>query len=338
NGQDSERTGTLVAQRQSCDIFSGSWVYDQSYPLCNSAASPFIDKEFDCLKNGRPDRHYLQYRWKPNDCELPRFNGLDFLERFRGKRIMFVGDSITLNQWQSFTCMLHTAVAEAEYRLTSEGDISTFTIPEYDVSVMFQRNVFLVDIVKEDIGDVLKLDSIEGSRAWEGIDMLIFNTWHWWQHTGSRQPWTYIQDGNQLYKDMDPLVAFEKGLTTWGNWVDSKVDTEKTKVVYVGTSPEHSNGKAWNEPKANCYQKKEPLNVSKYPEGPHPTEMIVQRVLQKMSKPITYLDITALSQQRVDGHPSIYGSYGSNAPGDCSHWCVAGVPDTWNELLYATLS
>ncbi|KAL2898366.1 Protein trichome birefringence-like 2 [Bienertia sinuspersici] len=22
---------------------------------------------------------------------------------------------------------------------------------------------------------------------------------------------------------------------------------------------------------------------------------------------------------------------------DCNHWCIAGVPDTWNQLLYTTL-
>ncbi|KAM7498583.1 hypothetical protein LguiA_022997 [Lonicera macranthoides] len=32
--------------------------------------------------------------------QLPRgFDGVDFLRRYRGKRIMFVGDSLSLNQW-----------------------------------------------------------------------------------------------------------------------------------------------------------------------------------------------------------------------------------------------
>jgi hypothetical protein len=22
---------------------------------------------------------------------------------------------------------------------------------------------------------------------------------------------------------------------------------------------------------------------------------------------------------------------------DCSHWCLPGIPDSWNELLYSTL-
>jgi len=34
--------------------------------------------------------------------------------------------------------------------------------------------------------------------------------------------------------------------------------------------------------------------------------------------------------------PSIYTGRGTSFD-DCSHWCLAGVPDAWNEILYAVL-
>ena len=42
---------------------------------------------------------------------------------------MFVGDSLSLNQWQSLTCMLHKAVPGANYTLARTGGVSTFRFP-----------------------------------------------------------------------------------------------------------------------------------------------------------------------------------------------------------------
>lgn len=54
-----------------------------------------------------------------------------------------------------------------------------------------------------------------------------------------------------------------------------------------------------------------------------------------MKTPVTLLNITSLSEFRIDGHPSIYGrKTPSSKIQDCSHWCLPGVPDTWNELLF----
>ncbi|XP_059662772.1 protein trichome birefringence-like 41 isoform X1 [Cornus florida] len=316
-----------------CDFFQGRWTVDASYPLYSPATCPFIQPEFNCQSNGRPDKTYLKYRWRPQDCELARFDGEEFLKRYRGKRIMFVGDSLSRNQWQSFTCMLHAAVPNATYTLTAREDVSVFTFTDYGVKVMLHHTVYLVDVVREKIGRVLKLDSIEnGSKLWQGIDTLIFNTWHWWYRSGPTQPWDYIEIGNRLIKDMDRMVAFEKGLTTWANWVDSKVDPSKTMVFFQGISPSHYNGSEWNEASVKtCIGQTQPLLGSTYPGGPPVALGVLKRVLSKIKKPVTLLDITNLSQLRKDGHPSLYGLTGRK---DCSHWCLAGVPDTWNEILY----
>ncbi|KAL2926948.1 Protein trichome birefringence-like 43 [Bienertia sinuspersici] len=95
---------------KNCNIFQGHWVWDASYPMYDSSKCPEIRKEFDCLKYGRNDRFYLKFRWQPDDCDLPRFDGLDLLTRMRGKKIMYVGDSLSLNNWQSLVCLLHAAV------------------------------------------------------------------------------------------------------------------------------------------------------------------------------------------------------------------------------------
>ncbi|KAF3442362.1 hypothetical protein FNV43_RR16278 [Rhamnella rubrinervis] len=329
--------GSELEAGTSCDFFQGSWVYDQSYPLYDTSSCPFIEKEFDCQKNGRPDRLYLKYRWKPNGCELPRFDGVELLKKLKGKKILFVGDSLSLNQWQSLTCLLHASVSQSNYQITRKGDLSTFSLPEHGVSVSLSRTAFLVDLVKEDIGTVLKLGSIQNGIAWLGYDMLIFNTWHWWLHKGSKQPWDYIQQANTIRKDMDRLVAFREGLTTWSEWVDSNLNPTNTTVFFQGISPTHYDGEEWNDTKSTtCKGQTQPVSGSVYPGGSPAAAEVVNQVLSKMRNRVSLLDITTLSQLRKDGHPSVYGIDGHKG-NDCSHWCLAGVPDAWNEVLYAIL-
>ncbi|KAH0882778.1 hypothetical protein HID58_058874 [Brassica napus] len=57
-------------------------------------------------------------------------------------------------------------------------------------------------------------------------------------------------------------------------------------------------------------------------------------VVRRLKKPVYWLDITGLSQLRKDAHLS---SYSGNHPGNDSHWCLPGVPDTWNILFYSAL-
>ena len=57
-------------------------------------------------------------------------------------------------------------------------------------------------------------------------------------------------------------------------------------------------------------------------------------------KKFEVLNVTRMTAQRKDGHSSLYylGPNVGPAPihrQDCSHWCLPGVPDTWNELLFA---
>lgn len=84
------------------------------------------------------DTHYCLSTCKVLDtyfifCKLQymvcRFRGENLLRRLRGKKLLFVGDSLSLNQWQSLTCMLHAAVPQNNYTITRKGGLSTFFMP-----------------------------------------------------------------------------------------------------------------------------------------------------------------------------------------------------------------
>jgi hypothetical protein len=53
---------------------------------------------------------------------------------------------------------------------------------------MWLKNGFLVDLVHDkEKGRILRLDTISTGNQWKGFDVLIFNTYHWWTHTGKSQ-------------------------------------------------------------------------------------------------------------------------------------------------------
>ncbi|OIT31625.1 protein trichome birefringence-like 43 [Nicotiana attenuata] len=301
-----------------CDIYQGSWVFDDSYPLYNSSTCPFIEESWDCQKNGRPDKDYLKYRWQPYGCNLSRFNGTEFLLKYRGKRIMFVGDSLGQNQWHSLACMIHASQPQVKYIMDKIGRQYTFSLPDYNIWLLFLGNPLIVDIITEKGSRVLKIDSIRSENVWKEMDVLVFNTWHWWNRTGiNKQTWNSVQDGNTTYKDMNRLELYKKALNTWAKWADSNLNSTKTRVFFQGVSPDHE----------KCEGKTRPLQS---PGSLFPGEMELENVVKTMSKlNVRLINITSLSQYRADGHQSIY-SYKM----DCLHWCLPGVPDAWNQLLY----
>lgn len=61
--------------------------------------------------------------------------------------------------------------------------------------------------------------------------------------------------------------------------------------------------------------------------------------MKSANRSVRFLNVTYLTEFRKDGHPSSNREPGTpaDAPQDCSHWCLPGVPDTWNEFLYTEL-
>ena len=55
-----------------------------------------------------------------------RFNGVEFLLNMKGKTVMFVGDSLGRNQWQSLICMLSAAAPQAQTHMVRGDPLSVF--------------------------------------------------------------------------------------------------------------------------------------------------------------------------------------------------------------------
>lgn len=125
-----------------------------------------------------------------------RFDAKAILAKLRNKRVVFAGDSIGRNQWESFLCLLVPGVANESSVYEVNGNPITkhkgflvFKFEEYNCTVEYYRAPFLVlqsrppEGVAENIKTTLKLDQMDWTAAqWRDADMLVLNTGHWWNY------------------------------------------------------------------------------------------------------------------------------------------------------------
>ncbi|KAJ6690118.1 hypothetical protein OIU85_006401 [Salix viminalis] len=129
-----------------CDLFSGRWVWDDSTrPLYEESECPYIQPQLTCQEHGRPDKDYQYWRWQPHGCDLPRFNATLMLETLRGKKMMFVGDSLNRGQYISMVCLLHKLIPEGQKSMETFDSLTVFTAKEYNATIEFYWAPFLLE-------------------------------------------------------------------------------------------------------------------------------------------------------------------------------------------------
>ena len=354
--------GAVLGSPETCDLSKGEWVFDNaSYPLYREEECSFLTSQVTCMKNGRRDDNYQKWRWQPKDCDMPRFDAKLFIERLRNKRFMFVGDSLNRNQWESMVCLVQSAVSPDKKYVTWEDQRVVFHAWEFNATVEFYWSPFLV----ESNSDNPKIHSIPtriidaGAIAahaenWRNADYLVFNTYIWWMNTLNMK---LKRPGGQDWEDHDEVVrieAYRKVLSTWAGWVNDNIDPARTSVFFMSMSPLHLSPQVWGNPNGiRCAKETMPLVNWRGPIWLG-TDWDMFKVASNITRaaaprvPITFVDITTMSERRKDGHTSVHtirqgqiltpeqqadpGTYA-----DCIHWCLPGVPDIWNSLLYTRI-
>lgn len=340
----------------SCDVFSGKWVVDNSsYPLYEESNCPYMSDQLACRKHGRSDLRYQNWRWQPHDCNLKRWNVTEMWEKLRGKKLMFVGDSLNRGQWISMVCLLQSVIPANKRSMSPNAQLTIFRAEEYNATVEFLWAPLLVESNSDDPVNhrlderIIRPDSIlKHASKWNTADILVFNTYLWWRQGPVKL--LRSSEENGVCEVLDGLGAMELAMEAWAKWVQSSVDPLKKRVFFVTMSPTHLWSREWNEGSGgNCYSEKYPIHTEGYwgSGSDLATMRMVESVLSRLSSEVSILNITQLSEYRKDGHPSIYRKFweelspqqlaNPTSYSDCIHWCLPGVPDVWNELLFQFL-
>ncbi|PKI31282.1 hypothetical protein CRG98_048329 [Punica granatum] len=141
--------------------------------------------------------------------------------------------------------------------------------------------------------------------------------------------------------------AYKRAIETVFQWIQSDVNRTKTQIYFRTFAPVHFRGGDWKSG-GTCHLETLPeLDSSLMPSETWTQFKIFNEVFSSTSLlsqsgafELQVLNITRMSSRRKDGHASLYYLPPGIGPApmhrqDCSHWCLPGVPDSWNELLYA---
>ncbi|BAT81082.1 hypothetical protein LR48_Vigan07g057100 [Vigna angularis] len=342
---------------EGCDIFSGSWVRDElNRPLYEESECPYIQPQLTCQEHGRPDKDYQHWRWQPHHCDLPKFNASLVLETLRGKRMMFVGDSLNRGQYVSFVCLLHKLIPNDEKSMETFDSLTVFTAKEYNTTIEFYWAPFLLESNSDNavihrISDrIVRKGSInKHGKNWKGVDIVVFNTYLWWM-TGLKMKVLLgsFDDEVKEIVELSTEDAYRMAMKSMLRWVRLNMDPKKTRVFFTSMSPSHGKSIDWgDEEGGNCYNETSLIDDRSYwgSDCRKSIMEVIGEVFSKSKVPITFLNITQLSSYRRDAHTSIYKKQWSPLTpeqlanpvsyADCVHWCLPGLQDTWNELLFA---
>ncbi|KAK3145673.1 hypothetical protein QOZ80_3BG0255930 [Eleusine coracana subsp. coracana] len=212
------------------------------------------------------------------------------------------------------------------------------------------------------------------ARTWNDADVLVFNSYLCsvgvavsMRQTMERRRRARLQllpvVAPPHHEDPLDLVRGSSSITTQQQWLERHVDRARTRLFFMSMSPTHFHADEWGgggggggPPNHQCFNETEPIpgearrGRDTDPAFASAVDAQVRR-LEARGVAVRVVNVTHLSEHRKDAHPSVHRRQwdppteeqkrgararepaGSDA--DCIHWCLPGVPDVWNLMLYA---
>ncbi|CAF2034281.1 BnaA09g00200D [Brassica napus] len=338
-----------------CDLFTGDWIPDPAGPLYTNHSCPHIQDFQNCMLNGRPDVNYLFWRWKPRDCDLPRFSSSQFLDRVRNKWWAFIGDSIARNHVQSLICILSQVEEVVEIYHDKEFRSKIWRFPSHNFTLSVIWSPFLVK--SETLGtssDIhLYLDQLDHkwTHQYSNFDYVVISGGKWFLkatifHESNTVTGSHYCHGRYNLTELGYDYSYRKTLKLVRNFV--RDSTHKPLVLFRTTTPDHFETAEWNAG-GYCNRtmpfKEAEAKLKTVDAVMRDVELDVFQNFGEGSTNFRLLDTTGMSFLRPDGHPGPYrhphpfagGKVKSSVQNDCLHWCLPGPIDSWNDVMVETI-
>lgn len=337
-----------------CDLFTGEWVQNPAAPYYTNTSCSSIYIRQDCLKNGRPDSEFLKWRWKPDGCDLPIFNPLQFFEMLRGKSIAFIGDSVNGNQIQSLICLL----SRVDYPVsvpTPNENFKLYNYTYFNFAFALFVSPHLVRTTEADPNGptntgLFNLYLDEFDPNWtpyiHKFDYILISA-----DQSFFRPSIYYEKKNitgchyclnDKIPDLTANYGYQKALRTAFRAING---LKKFKgVTFLRTlSPTHFENGPWDQG-GNCNRTAPFRRNQTALENSHLDLYKIQMEEfkaaveegKKKGKKFRLMDTMKAMLLRPDGHPDKY-DHGPNENAtinDCQHWCVPGPIDAMNDFLF----
>ncbi|KAL6578756.1 hypothetical protein OROMI_008972 [Orobanche minor] len=356
-GYDNNDTETTDNEGK-CYLFNGDWIPNQDEPLYTNNSCSFIEEHQNCMRNGRPDRGYLYWKWKPRGCDLPRVDPGRFLDLMRNKSWALIGDSISRNHVQSLLCILSTVETPTEIYHDENYRSRKWYFPSHNFTLSVIWSPFLVEAaIFEDMNGVstseieLHLDMLDKSwtEPYKNSEYMIFSSGKWFVKSAIYYEKSialgchYCPKRNLTELGID--FAYRKVIRNVFSYIIAS--KHKGMIFYRTSTPDHFEHGEWFS--GGACERKVPAKRGDF--ELNALNKILRRVeLEEFEKAsdeasrsgvrLKMLDVNPLSLLRPDGHPGPYRFFQPFATdkdakviNDCLHWCLPGPIDSWNDLI-----
>lgn len=261
-----------------------------------------VDVRQNCSKN--------DVRWVPAvkpGCSYRSFTPRDFLTCTRDKKILWIGDSLSRNHFQSLICLLDGE--SSSLRAAWPFWALAYYYSEMNTTLTFMHSNFLMDVKYEkEVTPVAPM-----TITWETLDASIVDTLqrdHYDVIIVNSGPWWRLREGN-----------FSNNLFRVSQEIEELVSVE-TILVWRYETAEH------NKVGTTC------VGLNGLSEMKQRFDNMVDSVLSSRWQ---RLDLRGMTARRPEGHPAALIQIPGRRTVDCMHWCLPGVPDAWNEVLFSML-